>query len=298
MSVEVSMEASMEQRWSDISCNSSIVVGMRLPRLSDDDRDLLELHHGCKKCRRCYVQHTNANCPNDFPDARTYRPLSQSLAAEAYKASQQPGYDAFHGVAPSMDHTAMVARVFAWGGPASPNPLRQPHRRPPPHPFDRTPDPHPFTQTPIEHTNVPHSEHKSFYIPHEKRDKDFFRSFSYPAHNPNNRRSPVPGTMTTPAHIEETLPENPMSTLPTAPQAIAAAAAVVPSIVNHNGGLTPETDSSSSDVSPSAFPHIIWTASAFGLSEFPDTVDCLMDTGANLILIRPETVANLGLTAR
>jgi len=65
-----------------------------------------------------------------------------------------------------------------------------------------------------------------------------------------------------------------------------------------SGGLTPDTDESASDVSPSAFPHIVWHAAAFGQREFPDIVECLMDTGANLILIRPETAADLGLQPR
>ncbi len=58
----------------------------------------------------------------------------------------------------------------------------------------------------------------------------------------------------------------------------------------------PETDESASDVSSSAFSHIVWQAAAFDQREFPNIVECLMDTGANLILIRPETAADLGLT--
>ena len=57
-------------------------------------------------------------------------------------------------------------------------------------------------------------------------------------------------------------------------------------------------DESTADIGPSAFPHLTWKAAAFGLNDFPDTVECLLDIGANLNLIRPETVADLGLTAR
>lgn len=45
---------------------------------------------------------------------------------------------------------------------------------------------------------------------------------------------------------------------------------------------SPETEDSASDVSPSAFPHLIWKASAFGRDEFPDVVECMLDSGANL----------------
>ena len=99
-------------------------------------------------------------------------------------------------------------------------------------------------------------------------------------------------------HIEETIHADVTTTIP--PQVPAAAAAIIPSTLNNHiiasGGLTPDTDESASDVSPSAFPHIVWHAAAFGQREFPDTVECLLDTGANLILIRPETAADLGLT--
>ena len=59
----------------------------RLPRLTDIERDTLEVHHGCKKCRRFYVKHTFRNCPNDFPDVTTYQPLTFEMAQDAYHAS-------------------------------------------------------------------------------------------------------------------------------------------------------------------------------------------------------------------
>ena len=92
-------------------------------------------------------------------------------------------------------------------------------------------------------------------------------------------------TLTT-SHIEDVAPDLPLNidndTIPTT----AAAAAVIPSTSNpNNEGLTPDTDESAYDVSPSAFPHIIWHAAAFGQREFPDIIPCLLDTGTNLILI-------------
>ena len=98
-----------------------------VPRLTDDDREILELHHGCKKCRRFYVQHDHLNCPNDFPDASLYTPLTQETAADMYKASQQPGYDAFHGIDITTMRVSRVAPIFAWGGPPLTTLLLKPH---------------------------------------------------------------------------------------------------------------------------------------------------------------------------
>jgi hypothetical protein len=118
---------------------SSMRSRSRLPRLSDEECEILDLHHGCKKCRRCYVQHDHNSCPNDFPDGSGYRQISFELAADFYKASQVPGYDAFHGVDISRTPKTAVAPVFAWASPSSNNPLvhcsaaRSYH--PPPHPY-------------------------------------------------------------------------------------------------------------------------------------------------------------------
>ena len=59
-----------------------------------------------------------------------------------------------------------------------------------------------------------------------------------------------------------------------------------------------DTESSNSTVSPISVPHYIWHANVHGVSEFPTPVDCLLDNGAHLVLIRPETVADLGLKIR
>ena len=48
--------------------------------LSDDEREILDLRHGCKKWRRFYVQH-NTNYPNDFSDGLNYTTLSHETAA-------------------------------------------------------------------------------------------------------------------------------------------------------------------------------------------------------------------------
>jgi len=219
----------------------------RVPRLTDDDREILELHHGCKKCRRFYVQHDHLNCPNNFPDTSLYTPLTQETAADTYKASQQPGYDAFHGIDITTMRVSRVALIFAWGGPASHNPLAQTSRprpsRPPCRPDQRhshqapaalhTPQ---YTQNSNTHWPNRATGHKSFYIPRSKPGNNFFHSFSYPA-APTHR----PPSPTISAHIEETIHTDVTATVP--PQVPAAAAAIIPSVLDKHitasGGLTP-----------------------------------------------------------
>ena len=59
-----------------------------------------------------------------------------------------------------------------------------------------------------------------------------------------------------------------------------------------------DTESNPSTVSPISVPHYIWHANVNGIAEFPTPIDCLLDNGAHLVLIRPETVADLGLYIR
>jgi len=59
-----------------------------------------------------------------------------------------------------------------------------------------------------------------------------------------------------------------------------------------------DTESDPSAVSPISVPHYIWHAHIHANSEFPLPIDCLLDNGAHLVLIRPETVADLGLKIR
>ncbi|KAJ7579861.1 hypothetical protein C8J56DRAFT_1104903 [Mycena floridula] len=40
--------------------------------LEDDQREIFRAHRGCYKCRRVYAGHVSADCPNGFPDPRTY----------------------------------------------------------------------------------------------------------------------------------------------------------------------------------------------------------------------------------
>ena len=54
-----------------------------------------------------------------------------------------------------------------------------------------------------------------------------------------------------------------------------------------------------SDVSvppcPISIPHLVWIANVISNDDFPFPVDCLLDSRAHLVLIRPEVVADLGL---
>ena len=46
---------------------------------------------------------------------------------------------------------------------------------------------------------------------------------------------------------------------------------------------------------PLTIDHLTWEANIFGGNEFPTKINCLLDNSAHLILIRPETVADLAL---
>ena len=62
-----------------------------------------------------------------------------------------------------------------------------------------------------------------------------------------------------------------------------------------------DTDLESSNISPISVPHYIWNANVqnvHGVDEFPTPIPCLLDNSAHLILIRPETVVELGLKIR
>lgn len=56
-----------------------------------------------------------------------------------------------------------------------------------------------------------------------------------------------------------------------------------------------DTESNPSTISPISVPHYIWHANVHGYNEFPTPIGCLLDNGAHLILIRPETIIDLGL---
>ncbi|KAJ7703757.1 hypothetical protein B0H16DRAFT_1482865 [Mycena metata] len=50
------------------------------PTLTDSEKVLLDLHDGCRRCRQFYIGHRTPNCDGNFPDAATYRTLTQADA--------------------------------------------------------------------------------------------------------------------------------------------------------------------------------------------------------------------------
>ncbi|KAJ7115760.1 hypothetical protein C8R44DRAFT_739506 [Mycena epipterygia] len=50
------------------------------PPLTDAEKILLDLHDGCRRCRKFYIGHRTQNCDGEFPDAATYHTLTQADA--------------------------------------------------------------------------------------------------------------------------------------------------------------------------------------------------------------------------
>ena len=59
-----------------------------------------------------------------------------------------------------------------------------------------------------------------------------------------------------------------------------------------------DTSGSSEDVSPISVPHLIWKAQIWNNDDVQMPYDCLLDDGAHLVLIIPETITDLGLPIR
>ena len=55
----------------------------RLPRLTQEERDILSKHQGCFKCRRVCQDHRAGGCPHGFPSAENYRPVTMGDVARA-----------------------------------------------------------------------------------------------------------------------------------------------------------------------------------------------------------------------
>ncbi|KAJ7649492.1 hypothetical protein DFH06DRAFT_912706, partial [Mycena polygramma] len=52
----------------------------KCPPLTDGEKVLLDLHDGCRRCRQFYIGHRTPNCDGNFPEAATYRTLTQADA--------------------------------------------------------------------------------------------------------------------------------------------------------------------------------------------------------------------------
>jgi len=56
-----------------------------IPKLTQADRELLNAHEGCYKCRGFYAGHKGSDCPIGFPDPASYKPLTETTAQAAKK---------------------------------------------------------------------------------------------------------------------------------------------------------------------------------------------------------------------
>jgi hypothetical protein len=96
------------------------------------------------------------------------------------------------------------------------------------------------------------------------------------------------------AFIEETRTDDTQN-IQSSVAAILPSSTAIPFVL---GTGASDTDSEQSSVSPISVPHYIWHAQIDGKNEFPTQINCLLDNGAHLILIRPEIVADLSLHIR
>ena len=55
----------------------------RLPRLTQEERNILSKHQGCFKCRRVCQNHRAGGCPHGFPSAENYKPVTMEDVARA-----------------------------------------------------------------------------------------------------------------------------------------------------------------------------------------------------------------------
>jgi hypothetical protein len=56
--------------------SASASAFLKLPHLTDMEKSLLDKNQGCCKCQRFFVSHHSMNCPNDYPAAANYKPLT------------------------------------------------------------------------------------------------------------------------------------------------------------------------------------------------------------------------------
>ncbi|KAG2045749.1 hypothetical protein BDR06DRAFT_985737 [Suillus hirtellus] len=57
----------------------------RLPPLTKNERQLLNKHEGCFKCRHFYVACRSKDCKNGFPDGASYKTLTEAMATNNKK---------------------------------------------------------------------------------------------------------------------------------------------------------------------------------------------------------------------
>jgi hypothetical protein len=137
-------------------------------------------------------------------------------------------------------------------------------------------------------TPYAHAQHSQQTMPSSSFSNAYNSFFAPPA---IAYSTPAPTVAdTSPARIEEVV-----NTVPDAPPV----GAVLPSSYQPFV-LCGDSDSSGSneDVSPLSVPHLIWKAQIWNNDDVQIPYDCLLDDGAHLVLIRPETVTDLGIPIR
>ena len=70
--------------------NTASASASTLPKLTPTKRALIFDHQGCFKCRRLYVDHKGANCPNNFLPAHTYKPLTAEYVEAVRDSRNRP----------------------------------------------------------------------------------------------------------------------------------------------------------------------------------------------------------------
>ena len=142
------------------------------------------------------------------------------------------------------------------------------------------------THTPsnLQHSSLPSSSFSNAYT-----------SFFAPPPIPYS--TPAPSVPEHTASRIEEVPNSPADNFSTSPAPVGA---VLPSSSFQPFALLGDNDTSGSteDVSPLTCPHLIWRAQIWNSDDVQIPYDCMLDDGAHLVLIRPETVTDLGLPIR
>jgi hypothetical protein len=67
------------------------------PPLTPEEKELLQKHGGCNKCRKFYVSHSTFQCLDDFPNPDMYVALTEQMAQQSTaKAVIASTYNALH----------------------------------------------------------------------------------------------------------------------------------------------------------------------------------------------------------
>jgi hypothetical protein len=208
------------------------------PKLTDDERVILNQFSGCRKCRQLFVNHKAGNCPNGFPDGKIYRPLTrdyaQSLATRKAIAATQNSND------PQSFNTLPSSSISSV-----------------------TPYP---TASPVAATLPFISNNPSFdYTLPVINDPPNPHAYTHDTNNPASS-SDVPGNISS---IIASLPSTDMNLnfalSPDSDHGSVQSAPVSP------------PPNSIRPLGPVSVDHLKWKAAVYGEGDFPRTFDCLLD---------------------